>query len=377
MIAVLADDFSGAAEVAGIAYRYFDKVELVTRFPCGCSADVLVIDTDTRLRPDEETVATLRDVCGEIQAADVRLIFKKVDSVLRGPVRAEIGAALSALGLRRAILAPANPSRDRIIRNGQYFCSGLPLHESDFARDPTHPARTSDVREILGVCPSMLVPDVESSDSWESVIDLLEPDDLPVGAADFFAAWLSRFAGTRQRNPSEGGTDECQGNQIWVCGSLTTWRQREDDFSRHGIPVVTAPQAVFGGGDSYEEWIHAAIAHLETNRDVAVAFGTSRPAGPADTPKLLSAIAETAFRIATSVGVERLFLEGGATARAVVDRFGGTRWAVNREWEPGVVAVESPDSGSGSHCHFVVKPGSYSWPEEAWPGTRFEQWPED
>lgn len=368
MIVVLADDFSGAAEMAGIASRWFDEVELATRFPQETSADVLVIDTDTRLKSDEEATDTLNVVCGKIKVAGVTQVFKKIDSVLRGPVRVEIEASLTALGRERTVLAPANPSRNRVIRNGKYFCNGLLLHESEFAHDPTHPAETSDVKAIVGVLPSVWIPDVDSAECWKSVIDQLEPDDLPVGAADFFTAWLARFAGNKKHDYSDGNAND-PGNHLWLCGSLTTWTQRSDDFSRHGIPCATAPAAVFEGKDGAKEWADSAIEHFESNRYVAVAFGASRPASSVDSGTLLTAIAETAYQIRATVGVERMFLEGGATARAVVDRFGGTSWGVVREWAPGVVEVGPAESVKGQLCRFVVKPGSYTWPESAWPET--------
>ena len=76
-----------------------------------------------------------------VGAQDAQRMFKKVDSVLRGPVAAEIEAALDGLGLDRAVLVPANPSRGRIIRDGAYFMDGVPLDETEFADDPMHPVR--------------------------------------------------------------------------------------------------------------------------------------------------------------------------------------------------------------------------------------------
>ena len=51
MIIILADDFTGAAEIAGIALRYHLAAELHTTIQPEFDMDVLVIDTDTRSCP--------------------------------------------------------------------------------------------------------------------------------------------------------------------------------------------------------------------------------------------------------------------------------------------------------------------------------------
>ena len=47
------------------------------------------------------------------------------------------------------MLIPANPSRGRCIANGRYFIHGTLLSETEFARDPEFPARSSDVLALL------------------------------------------------------------------------------------------------------------------------------------------------------------------------------------------------------------------------------------
>ena len=59
---------------------------------------------------------------------------------------AEIEAVLGPLGLRRALLVPANPALGRVIRGGCYFIDGIPIDKTDFGQDPEYPARFPDVR---------------------------------------------------------------------------------------------------------------------------------------------------------------------------------------------------------------------------------------
>jgi uncharacterized protein YgbK (DUF1537 family) len=54
MIAVIADDLTGAAELAGIGLNYNLKTEISTVIDPNCSADLLIIATNTRSLPETE-----------------------------------------------------------------------------------------------------------------------------------------------------------------------------------------------------------------------------------------------------------------------------------------------------------------------------------
>ena len=56
MIAVIADDFTGAAESAAVSLRFGLNAELQTALNPDSKADLIVIDTDTRSRTPKDAV---------------------------------------------------------------------------------------------------------------------------------------------------------------------------------------------------------------------------------------------------------------------------------------------------------------------------------
>src|SRR5947209_900501 len=119
---VIADDLSGAAEIAGLALRYGLPAHL-SRQPisCGLPAGVTVVDTDSRLLPPPLAAETVARFVHPLYAEEFDLIYKKADSVLRGPVRAELDALAGHFGRRAVLLVPQNPSRGRTIQSdGRY-----------------------------------------------------------------------------------------------------------------------------------------------------------------------------------------------------------------------------------------------------------------
>src|SRR4051794_31139623 len=102
---VVADDLSGAVEAAAVL-----GLRRIALRPGGDG----VIDLNTRLLSPERAAARIRALCE-------RPRFKKIDSQLRGNVRAE----LEALG-GELVVAPALPVEGRIVRGGVLYVDGRP-----------------------------------------------------------------------------------------------------------------------------------------------------------------------------------------------------------------------------------------------------------
>jgi uncharacterized protein YgbK (DUF1537 family) len=129
MVVVIADDFTGAAEMAGIALTKQFSVEIVTSLPLKTEASVVVISTDTRSLPEEEAKLKLEEVTQFLQEIKPSFLFKKIDSVLRGHIVAETEVLLNRLSFTKALLVPTNPSLGRTIRDGHYFVQNVPICE--------------------------------------------------------------------------------------------------------------------------------------------------------------------------------------------------------------------------------------------------------
>ena len=90
MIAVVADDLSGAVEIAGVGLRYGLKVTVTL------SADTIPSDTqlwvvalDTRSINKQNAVRSVAHTVKKLALAGIKDIFKKTDSVLRGHITSE------------------------------------------------------------------------------------------------------------------------------------------------------------------------------------------------------------------------------------------------------------------------------------------------
>jgi uncharacterized protein YgbK (DUF1537 family) len=126
-LAILADDFTGACDAAG-AFGASEStfVALGTEFS---DADVVAIDLDLRERADGEAQATTHAVARRLPAGRV---FLKIDSTLRGPIAGLIAGALSGTQKELAMIAPAFPEHGRLLHEGCLLIEGRrgpSLHE--------------------------------------------------------------------------------------------------------------------------------------------------------------------------------------------------------------------------------------------------------
>ncbi|WP_099017210.1 four-carbon acid sugar kinase family protein [Streptomyces malaysiensis] len=170
----IADDLSGAAEVAAALHSRTtrSRVLLIGR-PGAVNGGVAralrprhpgeatVLDLDSRYRPATEAAEAVREAL-RLSSPDENapdeldtLVLKKIDSLLRGNVAAEIAAL--AEGGAGVVLAPALPIAGRVVRSGVVHLGGVALHESDAWRAETLPPPAS-VAHALGGLPTALVP---------------------------------------------------------------------------------------------------------------------------------------------------------------------------------------------------------------------------
>ncbi|NEB79856.1 four-carbon acid sugar kinase family protein, partial [Streptomyces sp. SID14478] len=145
-VAILADDLTSAGDGAA-PFRNARVLFAPPASPLPDEAGVLAFALDTRGVDERHAVARTEAAARLVRPAD--LVLKTVDSTLRGHLAAEIRAAWRGSGRGSVIVAPAFPAQGRTTVGGVQYVDGVPVHESAFGRDPVHPVRCSDLRDLL------------------------------------------------------------------------------------------------------------------------------------------------------------------------------------------------------------------------------------
>lgn len=385
MIVVIADDISGAAEIAAVGKRWGLKAQVQTRFDPTASVNLVAVDTDTRSGTRQEAQERITALADRLRSADIDWCFKKVDSVLRGHVYIELATLMNSLGKRRTILAPANPSRGRTITHGQYLIDNQPLDQTDFANDAVYPARTCRVAELLSgpvyiaavqendfPRDGIVVGQAESREHLEHWALQVHDEVLPAGGADFFQALLESKLKHRQvaHNQSSVMANDAI---FFVYGSGSeTSRQAVIQAKTSGVPVCPMPDALYNQPLSsnrtlIRQWAEDIVVALAQGDRVVAAIIQPVVSDARLALYLRTQTAAMVQHVLGKIDIRELLIEGGATGRAILDRMGWQRLNVTGEYGPGIVKMQVP----GHQDQIVtLKPGSYPWPEELLGGNK-------
>ncbi len=374
MNVVIADDLSGAAEIAGIGYRYGLRSVLQIGTIIPAELDLIVIDTDTRSKSESEAVRIISKTASDLSTGGYDLIYKKIDSVLRGHVTAEMRMIMTQLGFKKALLAPANPSAGRRTVNGRYYIGDSPLDETAFADDPEFPAKSSEIRTLLRAEKSddvfivntfdqhlpdgIAVVNTEDSRDLNKWAACISPDLIPAGSSEFFAAVLAHSgyrAGARDRLEPDG----LSGNCLVVLGSAGEHTSKHIRQLRGaGFVVCQWPGTVseITNREKHGLWTDALREAFENNPRVIMTTGLPRLSSPVLVASVMAGIVKQLF---TRMSVANLWIEGGATAARIIANFGWNRLYPFAEYAAGVVGLRVPEK---EDLKILVKPGSYPWP---------------
>ena len=377
---IISDDLTGAAEVGGVAVRYGVSAEVHIDEPVEAESEAIAVDTGTRLVAGEKAARRIRELAGKLKTSLKRQVYKKVDSVLRGPVLSELAALADGLEKRRVLLVPCNPGLGRTITQGRYWIKGRPIDETDFRNDPEHPARTSDVLEMLGQMhggprvflrrPDEALPEhgiivgeaasAEDLSAWARRVD---SGTIPAGAAEFFGALL--VSQGCHAAPSLGRVLAESETVLIVSGTATgRARQAITELEGRGVPVLRMPAPVYEGSsgesDNLSEWASQVVEALGEQTVAVVAIGHPVRAGKETARRLSDCLAHVTAEALARGHADHLWVEGGATAAEIIRHLGWRRLEVKAELSPGVVRLQPRGL---TRPLITLKPGSYEWPE--------------
>ncbi|HVS94612.1 MAG TPA: four-carbon acid sugar kinase family protein [Mucilaginibacter sp.] len=382
MIVVIADDLTGAAEIGGIGLTYDLKPEIVCGAELNSAADLLIIATDTRSMPEKEALDATERITKKIAEIKPELIFKKVDSVLRGHVIVELAVHLKTLQLNTALLVPANPALGRTIENGRYFINGHPVHLTSFGNDPEFSITHSEVHSMLRVdknCITIrkkndLLPEhgitVGECVTCEDLAEWVTrggKNTLLAGGAGLFKALLESL-GLRQR-PGQDNERGLTQPALFVCGTTFSKSQvAVAKVSRNGGPVSYMPHDIITMAEPHEtlfdRWAAEIISLLEVYGKAVIAIHPRDSVSAVVTASSLrNKKANVVKKVFDRTLIKELLIEGGSTAAAIVNNLKFNRLYPVNQLGPGVIKLKA---GAEKDLFLTLKPGSYDWPFGIW-----------
>ena len=386
MIAVIADDLTGAAEIGGIALRHQCSVVIDTGVHPHPGVDVMVIATDARSKTGEEAKTLIAEVTKQLIDLHPKFIFKKTDSLLRGNVGEELVGQMNASGKAKVLLVPANPSLGRTIKNGIYYADDVPLNESKLADAALNKITASGVLALLGERFSelshvislddplpeagIMIGNTATESDLEAWAKKMDDSIIPAGGGDFFNAILKSRAIAKKTIVQH---DIILGKKIvYLCGSAFPLSKEYVRAAKsQGRQVCYMPEHILCPGIDMQAmadgWVAAINKSLEQEGEAIIAVDDLRCSGiPNLSERIRELMALIIERVLQHTQINELVIEGGATAFSIIKRLHYERLFPVQELAQGVIRMKVHEN---EELFLTMKPGSYRWPLAIWKPT--------
>src|SRR5712675_254886 len=406
ILGVIADDFTGATDIAGMlvkgGMRTMQTIGVPRKGMIPDDVDAVVVALKTRSIAAKDAVAQSLSALDALQAAAcVRFFFKycsTFDSTDAGNIGPVGDALLDALSARQAIYCPAFPENGRTIFFGHLFVGDVLLSDSHMRHHPLNPMTDSSLVRVL-------------SRQTKHKVGLVALKQVQAGSATLRAALDKLLAdGVRHvivdavADTDLGIIGEAVGDDLLVTGGSgvalglpAAYRRRGLLAHKSGVdalPKVGGAAAVLAGSCSAATLGQIAAfkgAHLALDTDAicrgepvgdkALAWAKDKLGnGPillsaSDKPdavkalqskygveKSSQAIEKTMAALAkglVAAGVGRLVVAGGETSGAVVGALDVTALRIGPEIDPGVPWTASV----GKPLLLALKSGNFGAPD--------------
>ncbi|MDW0111153.1 four-carbon acid sugar kinase family protein [Sporosarcina aquimarina] len=164
-IGIIADDLTGAnATGVNLVKKGFRSATIVFggSIPSRGSFSSIVMDIDSRYATPLDAEKRVFDASGQLQDWGAQIVGKRIDSTARGNIGVEVDALIDTLGDNSAaVVVTSYPDSGRIVAGGFLLVNGIPVQETDVAKDPMNPILNSHMPTILNAQSSHKVAHID------------------------------------------------------------------------------------------------------------------------------------------------------------------------------------------------------------------------
>ena len=415
MLGAIADDFTGATDLAGnLTARGFRSIVLVgTELIDDVEMrgmDAVVIALKTRTVPPEEAVQHSSRALDFLLELGVHQVYFKYcstfDSTDTGNIGPVLDMLIQRLGLGATVVVPSFPANGRTVYNGYLFVGEDLLEHSTMKDHPLTPMRQSDLGSLLGrqsrhrvekitlkcvragsrALLPMLTPLVVDQPTIY-IVDAITDDDLSTIAQSVQALRLVSggsglalgMTGPRPMAPYAELLDGAVGHRAILSGSASSSTGRQVEHWVSQFPSLRVDLTRIQAHEEtelqrIERW---ALSVWEESPKTAVLIyspplqGESHRYPPETEGKscmLERFLARLSLRL-VQTGARHLIVAGGETSGAVISKLGLSALHVGPPIAAGVNWVLGENRSTGLRVNLALKSGNFGSPaifSDAW-----------
>lgn len=416
-VGVVADDITGSGDIGimfakhGYAVRIFGAETDLSTLPerlAGLRSDVVIVDTDSRMDTPYVARRKVMAATKALRKAGCDVFWKKTCSVFRGNVGVEFDAMLDELEADFGLAVAAFPKNGRVTRGGMHYVHDKPLAESEFANDPVHPMKETNLLKVLqgqtgrqvGLIPlttirtgvesvkaaiqerrnsglNYVLFDAERQSDLAVIAQAVAAEQVLLGSSALAEELPKVWTAPEPFNPLAGLDMSDAGGVLVIAASVMPQTQAQvAALEAAGATILTLSnrEALTEPDAASARLIQQAVASLRAghhtvvrseNRPDAVAeaqaLGQSLGMDRVAVGKRISGtLALVAEQVLMATGSRRLITLGGDTSAAVCRQLGINETVVIQEIAPGLPSTLAPGARP---LLLVLKSGSFGGPD--------------
>ena len=403
VLGVIADDFTGATDVASMLVRQGLRTVQLIGVPQGAVpedlvADAVVIALKSRTIPAADAVAQSLAALRWLQAAGARQFYFKVCSTFDSTPAGNIGpvaeALLQALGSDFTVVCPAFPENGRSVYRGHLFVGDQLLSDSGMREHPLTPMTESNlVRVLQAQCRQRVgllrgdaaslpgrMTQLRAQGVVLAIADAIADDDLrhlaraaldlpllvagsglALGLPALYAerGWVQLDAQAARLDPRHGSAAVLSGScSVATNGQVAHWLSA-------GRPAHAIDALALARGDDV---VGAALAWAASQAGAVLLHATLPPdrlravqaqLGAERAGSLVEAAMAVIAQGLVDAGVRQLVVAGGETSGAVVQALGVQQLRIGAAICPGVPWTQA----TGQSLWLALKSGNFGGPD--------------
>lgn len=412
ILGVIADDFTGATDVASMLVRAGLRTVQTIGVPQDgippevAAADAVVVALKSRTTPAAEAVADSLAALRWLQAAGARQFYFKVcstfDSTPDGNIGPVADALMQALGTAQTLVCPAFPENGRTVFRGHLFVGDELLSDSGMRHHPLTPMTDSNlVRWLQRQSPrrvGLLRHDVvargaaavsgrlaalQAEGVAHVVADAVDNDALRTLAegAAHLPLWVAGSGlalglpavlaarGWVTLDAHAADLDAPTGRGAVLAGSCSTATQAQvAQWIAAGRPALRIDPLAIARGEPVAaqalDWARAQAGAplVYATADAATLAQTQAALGVAEAGALVEVTLATIARGLVEAGTQRLVVAGGETSGAVVQALGVHTLRIGAAICPGVPWTQAVRAAGQAPLQLALKSGNFGGP---------------
>ena len=408
MIGAIADDFTGATDIAVAFRRAGLKVAVYFNVPPTAPTpglDVAIVALKTRTVEPEAAVRLSLQALAWLQAHGADRFFYKYCSTFDSRPSGNIGPVVDALahatGAQRVVFVPASPEHLRTQYMGHLFVDQLLLSDSHMRHHPLTPMTDSfvpallraqtrtgvglvdrrDVRagasqlterlvEEAGEGRPYVVVDAMTEADLATIGEAVRDDVLVTGAAGLAgglglaqARALARHVGTaavEEEAPSHRAAALAGSCSARTLEQISYMQRHQPAYLLDAVAVPDAAALATAALDWFDEQEPSSAPLLYSSLPPEQLRRAQEELGTARAADILETATGEIARGLVERGVDRLVIAGGETSGAVVTALEVDGGVVGEEEAPGVPWIST---GGERPLHLLLKSGNFGDPE--------------